>query len=110
MSLYKSLMKSLNQAIAYEKGDKTMGEAEKVAIVDAVEVVRCGECIRAVNEWISASAPPKDHKEYIVMIKGATCPTTLWYRPNQKTWNVASDDKNYIVTHWMPMPEPPKGE
>ena len=63
-----------------------------------------------VQEWIPASEPPKDHKEYIVMIKGANCPTTLWYRPKQKTWSEACGDKNYDVTHWCCLPQPPKGE
>jgi hypothetical protein len=60
------------------------------------------------NKWIPASEPPKDHKEYIVMIKGAKCPTTLWYRPSQKNWCEAGGDKPHIVTHWMYLPEPPK--
>ena len=63
-----------------------------------------------VQEWIPASEPPKDHKEYIVMIKDAKCSTTLWYRPKQKTWNEACGDKNYDVTHWQYLPQPPKGE
>ena len=62
-----------------------------------------------VQEWIPASEPPKDHKEYIIMIKGAFASTTLWYRPSQNTWN-AVNGKAYEVTHWMPLPPAPKGE
>lgn len=61
-----------------------------------------------VQKWIPVSEPPKDHKEYIVMIKGAKCPTTLWYRPSQKNWYEAGGDKPHIVTHWMPLPQAPK--
>ena len=85
--------------------------AGKFVLLDDIEKAPTinPESLRAKGEWIPASEPPKDHKEYIVMIKGATCPTTLWYRPSQNTWN-AVGDKAYEVTHWMPLPPAPKGE
>jgi hypothetical protein len=47
------------------------------------------------------------HPEFLVMIKGATEPTVLQY--DGELW---SDDlgMTYSVTHWMPLPEPPKEE
>ena len=35
--IYEGLIKSLNEAIAYEKGDKTMGTSEKVAMLPVTE-------------------------------------------------------------------------
>lgn len=43
--------------------------------------------------------------DFIVFIHGALIPTTLWF--NGESF---FDESGYIynVTHWMPMPEPPK--
>ena len=76
-----------------------------------------------VQEWISASEPPKKiTNKVIVLCKNG-------YRgfghyedyKGERTWyNLESgkpftdwdleDCESYEVTHWMPMPEPPKGE
>lgn len=44
--------------------------------------------------------------EYIVMIKGATRPTTLYFR--EGCW-FDSERNYYNVIAWMPLPEPYKG-
>lgn len=43
--------------------------------------------------------------DFIVFIDGALIPTTLWF--NGESF---FDESGYLynVTHWMPMPEPPK--
>lgn len=68
-------------------------------------------------EWISVKErlPEKDEEyyrrndcwpEYIVMIAEGIVPTTLEW--DGESW---SDDYDcYNVTHWMPLPEPPKEE
>ena len=61
-----------------------------------------------VGKWIPASDPPEDHNEYLVMIKGANRPTALWYSPNSGTWHECGALISYPVTHWMPLPQPPK--
>ena len=45
--------------------------------------------------------------EFNVMISGATQPTTLYF--DGERW-YDEELHCYCVTHWMPMPEPPKGE
>jgi len=46
---------------------------------------------------------------YIVMIKGATIPTALCY--DGETWHEYFDRSIvYDVTHWQPLPSPPKGD
>ena len=45
--------------------------------------------------------------EFNVMILGATRATTLYY--DGKRW-YDEGNKCYCVTHWQPMPQPPKGE
>jgi hypothetical protein len=45
--------------------------------------------------------------EFNVMIKGGLVPTSLFF--NGEDWYCNFDD-SYAVTHWMPLPEPPKGD
>lgn len=64
-----------------------------------------------MSEWISVSEKlPEKLDEYIVMIKGAKVPTALWYNPNGELWKTEELGIKYPVTHWMPLPEPPKEE
>ena len=78
-----------------------------------------------VQEWISvkdrlpieeAKAYEKewdDYPEYIVMIDRGWLPATLYYDWEENEWfsiNTALERKTYKVTHWMPLPQPPKGE
>ena len=44
--------------------------------------------------------------EFIVLIEGALCATTLCF--NGKNFFDVRTDYVYDVTHWMPLPEPPK--
>ena len=48
-------------------------------------------------------------QEYLVMIKGATRPTTLYYIGNNIWYDTGTVDK-YTVTHWQPLPNPPRKE
>lgn len=43
--------------------------------------------------------------EFLVMIKGATEPTVLQY--DGELWS-CDLGQTYTVTHWMPLPKPPK--
>lgn len=66
-----------------------------------------------VQEWIPASEPPKESGEYNVMIKGGVVATSLFYSKIENGWYEFNDD-DYVepqpVTHWQPMPTPPKEE
>lgn len=48
-------------------------------------------------------------QEYLVMIKDATEPTTLYYIGNNIWYDTETVDK-YTVTHWQPLPNPPRKE
>lgn len=63
------------------------------------------------QRWIPASEPPKAAGEYIVMIRGATFTTTLFFSTISNAWYEFDDDERenpYTITHWMPLPEGPK--
>lgn len=79
-----------------------------------------------VQEWISVKdrlpiEEAKAHEqewceeycEFIVMIERGLLPTTLYYDWENNEWfriNTAFERETYKVTHWMPLPKPPKGE
>ena len=79
-----------------------------------------------VQEWISVddrlpSEEAKAHEqewpgeycEFLVMIEKGSLPTTLYYDLEENEWfriNTALERETYEVTHWMPLPEPLKGE
>ena len=55
----------------------------------------------------------KEYPMYIVMIDMAFLPATLYYDWQNDVWfDFRHDGKidEYDVTHWMPLPEPPKEE
>jgi len=60
--------------------------------------------------WISIKKElPQSDGEVLVMIKGAKKATTLEFDTDTKNfWSEYSD--SYEVTHWMPLPKPPKGK
>ena len=63
-----------------------------------------------VQEWISANEPPKDTCEYWIAYKagGDYSYSTGYF--DGKCWRSALTHHKIPVTHWMPLPEPPKGE
>ena len=78
-----------------------------------------------VQEWISVKdrLPVKESQAYerewaeypmyIVMIDKAFLPNSLYYDWRDSVWFDFRDDgtiAEYQVTHWMPLPQPPKGE
>lgn len=50
--------------------------------------------------------PNEECVEVIVLIKGSSVATTLYY--NGKCFEDEYGSSTYNVTHWMPMPEPPE--
>ena len=79
-----------------------------------------------VQEWVSVNdrlpiEEAKAHEqewceeycEFLVMIERGLLPTTLYYDWEENEWfkiNTALERETYKVTHWMQLPEPPKGE
>ena len=79
-----------------------------------------------VQEWISVDDRlpieeakaheqewPGEYCEFLIMIEKGSLPTTLYYDLEENEWfriNTALERETYEVTHWMPLPLPPKGE
>ena len=65
------------------------------------------------SEWISVEDRlPQVIGKYICCVKnkdGNTWTITADYSPEMKTWFGQFGEVRNTVTHWMPLPEPPKG-
>jgi hypothetical protein len=64
-----------------------------------------------VQKWIPVSVPPKEKGRYWCNVKSFAFPgkyyqTVLKWDDGFVEGSIYTDD----VTHWMPMPKPPKGE
>ena len=101
MDVRKKLVELLD--IIIQPGQKTLGDIADYLIAHGV----------TVQEWISVDDRlPEEKVNCIVYYKHAYCDNddywaigTCFYDGNkfQMHWS-------YKVTHWMPLPEPPKGE
>lgn len=59
--------------------------------------------------WENQKRNGDENLEVLAMIKGARCSTTLLYNPEDGFYEMNRAGQTfYIVTHWMPLPEPPE--
>lgn len=84
------------------------GFSGKTAAVQAVSDA-CVLAVAALREqldrrWIPASEPPKDSEPVLVCTKHRK-PFKARYLTERKRWDVSG---SVVITHWMPLPEPPK--
>lgn len=96
-----ALAKVIEDAYITLKNDVTVQEWIPVS-----EGLPTEEAEEYEKEW---GEPP----EYLVMIDRGYLPTTLYYDWENGVWykiNSALKKEEYNVTHWMPLPEPPKRE
>ena len=124
-------------APAASGGGLTMDVREKLVELFYENNVRCDQKIEGLaddvidiiahsittHEWISVKDRLPDNKEYdwvlaqVVEDNGFMhIPTVMEYRQSKNDWFEETygwlSDHNgaFTVTHWMPLPEPPKGE
>lgn len=79
------------------------------------DVVQSGlDKIPAANAWISVKdGLPEQGQRYLViwyssLRKNAHFMDILWHDAHDLWWNRLYKRNDLIVTHWMPLPEPPK--
>ena len=112
VELLKSVLPNFRNNMAYW-GEKPIYEFADCLIAHGV----------TVQEWIPASEPPKKiTNKVIVLCKNGYRGFGHYedYKGKQTWYNLESgkpftdwdleDCESYEVTHWMPLPEPPKGE
>lgn len=69
--------------------------------------IPCSERLPNEEEFIKAYCRNSYAAEFIVMIKGATLPTTLYFKNGSWT---DMEGNYYNVVAWQPLPEPYKGK
>ena len=91
----------LLRALKYDRDQYNKGYADGRS--DAVNNVGC--------EWIPVSEPPKEKGRYWCNVKSFSFPGR-YYQTVLKWDDGFIEGRIYTdyVTHWMPLPEPPKGE
>jgi len=61
------------------------------------------------SEWIDASKSQPPSAFTVLVFNGNSLRMEPgWYDSRRKTWHANNSGRLYYVTHWMPMPEPPK--
>ena len=76
-------------------------------------IIRNAPTAEVYGQWIlTKERSPAVSDEYIVMIAGASKPTSLYYDADEGVWYSESEEGEvtYCVTKWMPLPEPPDRE
>ena len=112
VELLRSVLPNFRNNMAYW-GEKPIYEFADRLIANGV----------TVQEWIPASKPPKKiTNKVIVLCKNGYMGYGHYedYKGKQTWYNLESgkpftdwdleDCESYEVTHWMPLPQPPKGE
>ena len=100
MDVRKKLVELLD--IIIQPGQKTLGDIADYLIANGV----------TVQKWISVKdRVPKNSGRYLVVTRnkhdgGTSIAITAYIKCKIGEW--WSNDYVYIVTHWMPLPEPPK--
>ena len=120
-TMYDKLIKRLRECTAEMNGEKTLWHQAADAIeelqkqlreekVDNVNLTGWLAEEHAKHRWIPVTERlPKEHENVLVADKeNNICIASyepLW---DGMVWNVLFDNKILPVTHWMPLPEPPK--
>ncbi len=83
----------------------------RAGIDDLKEAIKMARAALYATEWISVNTPPTEYRDeygelipFLVCVKGTQYPFRAMY--DGKVWG---DGISRIpVTHWMPLPQPPK--
>ena len=92
--------------------DPALMIAYRVDLYERIEKIHAAD-VEPVKMWIPVTERlPKSAERYLVMrfdyVAKAPFYDLLWFE-NGRWWN-RHFEGDYAVTHWMPLPEPPKEE
>lgn len=87
------------------------GSIDKKAKPALLLIAEDGEQLPEVNEWISVKdRMPEPNIEVLVAFEDDTVPgCSQWtkVRPSAMGWLGPAENKNKVITHWMPLPKAP---
>ncbi|MBQ7792902.1 MAG: DUF551 domain-containing protein [Clostridia bacterium] len=105
MDIKENLVELLDVII--QPGQKTLGDIAEYLIAHGV----------TVQDWISVKDRlPEEKVNCIVHYKHAYCKNDDYWAIGIASYVdeiqefVGIDTRYYVITHWMPLPQPPKGE
>ena len=124
MAKYINLEELMNFPIRRNHYDKEHGNEDFIYGIETVlEYAENLQTTDVAQEWISVDDRLPDNKEYdwvlaqVVEDNGFMhIPTVMEYRQSKNDWFeetygwLSEHNGAFTVTHWMPLPEPPKGE
>ena len=124
MAKYIKLEDLMQFPIRRDHYDKEHGNEHFIYGIETVlEYAENLQTTDAVQEWISVEDRLPDNKEYdwvlaqVVEDNGFMhIPTVMEYRQSKNDWFeetygwISEHNGAFTVTHWMPLPQPPKGE
>lgn len=106
---YEALYGALCKLRDYEDTGLSPSEVEELRRQqDRCRWIPVGERLPSEKEFLKAYCRNHYAAEFLVMIKDATRPTTLYFLKDTKSW--VDDERNhYTILAWQPLPEPYKG-
>ena len=124
MAKYIKLEELMRFPIRRNHYDKEHGSKDFIYGIETVlEYAENLQTTDVAQEWISVKDRLPDNKEYdwvlaqVVEDNGFMhIPTVMEYRQSKNDWFeetygwISKHNGTFTVTHWMPLPQPPKGE
>ena len=68
--------------------------------------VTVGDAKIATTTWRPASEPPKDEYPCVILSAKSGDMLIAQYKPEQRSWAFFANQ--HLISHWMPLPQPPK--
>ena len=100
----------ISSGVTVQEDCKDCAEATQNCIVKLQEQIAE---LRSAQEWVSVNDRlPEESGMYIVTANDGHAQRVSfvqWQKKN-RMWNLTGARSYWRVTHWMPMPHPPKGE
>jgi hypothetical protein len=101
--MYDKLIESLRLCVKYGKAQDALENAEQAA--DAIEEL-------SKPRWIPVTERLPEYCKHVLVYAGFFQPyIEAGYYCEDRKWRFTYDDTEIVgVSHWMPLPEPPKEE
>ena len=89
------------------------GELSNSEWVDFRQWLKDEPTVEPASPWHRVEEPPKEYGNYLAVVNGEVMEVTYSDMRDDWKWSTCDADgfawiRAELVTHWMPMPEPPK--
>ena len=107
---YRAVDRLIANGVTVQEDCKDCAEATQNCIVKLQEQI---SELRSAHEWVSVlDCLPEESGMYIVTANDGHAQRVSfvqWQKKN-RMWNLTGARSYWRITHWMPLPQPPKGE